>query len=75
MRYNDSVELSMNRIKSPSEHPPEILSSCRNHLESLQNLRYLILLEVNQPSQVKLHLRMMEQHLNNLAGTLLHGQE
>ena len=73
MRYHDSVELFMDRNNQSTAIPPEILGSCRNHLESLQNLRYLILLEVNQPSQVKLHLRMMEQHLNNLASVLLHG--
>lgn len=60
---------------APTQLPAEVLSSCRNHLESLQNLRYLILLEVNQPSQIKLHLRMMEQHLNNLASVLLRDEE
>ncbi len=48
----------------------EALASCRNHLESLQNLRYLVLLEADQPQQIKLHLRMMEWHLDNLGQTL-----
>ena len=60
---------------APTQLSAEVLSSCRNHLESLRNLLYLILLEVNQPSQIKLHLSMMEQHLNNLASVLLHDQE
>jgi hypothetical protein len=48
----------------------ETLQSCRNHLESIQNLRYLILLEAHDPKQVKLHLRMMDWHLQNLSEAL-----
>jgi hypothetical protein len=61
----------------PTSHPlmsqilsTEALQSCRNNLEAIQNLRYLILLEVHDSKQVKLHLRMMDWHIHNLSDTL-----
>ncbi len=66
MRLHDSAEHSTNHGISP-EH----LADCRNHLETLQNLRYLISVEANYPMQVRLRLRMMERHLRNLAEILL----
>jgi hypothetical protein len=48
----------------------EALQSCRNNLEAIQNLRYLILLEAHDSKQVKLHLRMMDWHLNSLSDAL-----
>jgi len=69
MRYEDSTEHHMNL-----EISEERLASCRNHIETLQNLRYLVSLEADQPQQVRLHTRMMEWHLNNLAEDLLHNE-
>jgi hypothetical protein len=56
----------MDRIRTE-----ELLGSCRNHLESLQNLRYLISLDIENPHQVRLHLRRMDWHLRNLSEVLL----
>jgi hypothetical protein len=66
MQHNDSTEQSMNRVRTE-----EFVGSCRNHLESVQNLRYLISLEVDNPQQVRLHLRMMDWHLRNLSEVML----
>jgi len=49
----------------------ELLSSCRNHIESLQNLSYLTLSEAAEPNQVRLHVNMMEWHLRNLTEVLV----
>jgi hypothetical protein len=49
----------------------EALGNCRNHLESVQNLRLLVSLDVYNPKQVMLHLRLMDWHLRNLAEVLL----
>jgi hypothetical protein len=65
MQNHDLTEQLMNRVRTE-----EVLGSCRNHLESLQNLRYLISLDVENPQQVRLHLRMMDWHLRNLSEVL-----
>ncbi len=49
----------------------EALASCRNHIESLQNLSHLTSLEAESPSQVRLNTRMMEWHIRNLAELIL----
>jgi hypothetical protein len=49
----------------------EVLGSCLNHLESLQNLSYLISLDADCPTKVRLNIRMMEWHLYNLSEILL----
>jgi hypothetical protein len=53
----------------------EVLASCRNHIESLQNLSYLTSLEAESPSQVRLNLRMMEWHIRNLAELIIPGPQ
>jgi hypothetical protein len=53
----------------------EVLGICRNHIESLQNLRYMISLDAYDPTQVKLNLRMMEWHLHNLSEALFSPHE
>lgn len=49
----------------------DIIGICRNHIESLQNLRYMASLDSQHPTQVRLHLRMMEWHLHHLWEALL----
>jgi hypothetical protein len=49
----------------------ELLSSCRNHIESLQNLSYLTSIDATEPNQVRLNVKMMEWHLRNLSEVLL----
>jgi hypothetical protein len=73
MPQNDLTELQTD----PASHllmsqvlSRDVLQSCRNHLEALQNLRYLILLEAHDSQKVKLHLRMMDWHLNSLGYAL-----
>jgi hypothetical protein len=51
--------------------PEEVLRNCRNHIETLQNLSYLISLDADHPTQVRLNARMMEWHLYNLSEALL----
>jgi hypothetical protein len=46
------------------------LGSCRNQIESLQNLSYLTSLDADHPTQVRLNIRMMEWHLHNLSEAL-----
>jgi hypothetical protein len=49
----------------------ELLSSCRNHIETLQNLSHLTSLDAADTNQVRLNVRMMEWHLHNLAEVFL----
>jgi hypothetical protein len=49
----------------------ELLSSCRNHIETLQNLSHLISIDAADTIQVRLNVEMMEWHLRNLAEVLL----
>jgi hypothetical protein len=49
----------------------EILRSCRNHIETLQNLGSLTSSDAADPNQVRLNVKMMEWHLRNLAEALL----
>jgi hypothetical protein len=65
MRFHDSAEFFTDRVINI-----ESLASCRNHIESMQNLRYLTVLEADSAQQVKLNMRMMEWHLRNLAEAL-----
>jgi hypothetical protein len=66
MRKKDSnKELQANSVGSK-----DVLAICRNHIESLQNLRYMASQEIDYPTQVKLHLRMIEWHLFNLSEAL-----
>jgi len=66
MRNNDPKEHMTDRVSNQ-----ESLANCRNHLESIQNLRYLTSLEADHPTQVRLHLRMMEWHIQNLTEAML----
>jgi hypothetical protein len=67
MRHHDSPkEQDMDLVRSE-----DVLTSCRNHIESLQNLSYLTVLEADSPTQVRLNIRMMEWHIRNLAEVLL----
>jgi hypothetical protein len=65
MRFHDSAEFLTDRVIKN-----ETLASCKNHIDSIQNLRYLSVLEAESPQQVRLNLRMMEWHLNNLEEAL-----
>jgi hypothetical protein len=56
---------------SDRESTQESLASCRDSLESLQNLRYLISMDNPDPMQQGLYLRMMDTHLNHLSDVLL----
>ena len=49
----------------------ELLKSCRNHIETLQNLSYLTSSDAADPNQVRLNVKMMEWHLLNLTEALL----
>ncbi len=49
----------------------ELLSSCRNHIETLQNLSYLTSIEAADTNQVRLNVKMMEWHLRNLTEVLV----
>jgi hypothetical protein len=49
----------------------ELLSSCRNHIETLQNLSHLTAIDAADTNQVRLNVQMMEWHLHNLAEVLL----
>jgi hypothetical protein len=48
----------------------EVLVSCRNHIESLQNLSYLTSLEAESRTQVRLNVRLIEWHIRNIAELL-----
>jgi hypothetical protein len=66
MQHNNSIEEQFtDRVTSE-----EILGSCRNHIESLQNLSYLISLDADHPTKVRLNIRMMEWHLQHLSEAL-----
>jgi hypothetical protein len=69
MQFYDSPEQSTNH--ATHQLSDEVLKSCRSHLESMQNLRHLVTIDVYSPQQVMLHLRMMDWHLRNLAEILL----
>jgi hypothetical protein len=49
----------------------EILRSCRNHIETLQNLSYLTSSDAADSNQVRLNVKMMEWHLLNLTEALV----
>jgi len=67
MQQRDSIEEQFtDRISDV-----ELLRSCRNHIESLQNLSYLTSLDADHPTQVRLNIRMMEWHRHNLSDALL----
>ncbi len=73
MPENDLTELQTgqtNHILTSQVLSAQALENCRNSLEAIQNLRYLILLEVRDSMQVKLHLRMMDWHMHNLSDAL-----
>jgi hypothetical protein len=65
MRNNDSVEDFTNQVSSE-----ETLRTFRSNIESLQNLSYLTSLDADHPQQVRLNVRMMEWHLQNLSEAL-----
>jgi hypothetical protein len=67
MQQGDSIEEQFTDRMSYVE----LLGSCRNHVESLQNLSYLTSLDADHPTQVRLNIRMMEWHLHNLSDALL----
>jgi hypothetical protein len=49
MQHNDSIEEQFtDRVTSE-----EVLGSCRNHIESLQNLSYLTSLDADYPARVR----------------------
>jgi hypothetical protein len=67
MQHNDRIEeQSSDRVISE-----DLLSSCRNHIETLQNLSHLTSIDAADTNQVRLNLRMMDLHLRNLAEVLL----
>jgi len=67
MRHNARVEEQFaDRVISA-----ELLRSCRNHIETLQNLSYLTSSDAADPNQVRLNVKMMEWHLLNLTEALL----
>lgn len=66
MPHSDSTEEQVTDRMSYAE----ILGSCRNQIESLQNLSYLTSLDADRPTQVRLNIRMMEWHLHNLSEAL-----
>lgn len=67
MRHNVRIEeRSTDRVISE-----ELLSSCRNHIETLQNLSRLTSIDAADTNQVRLNVKMMEWHLRNLAEVLL----
>ena len=72
MQFYDSAEKATNQAaNSAITMTEQVLGDCRNHIESVQNLRHLISLEAYNPKQVMVHLRMMDWHLRNLAEILL----
>ena len=64
--YVSTAEFEANQKRTE-----EVLASCWNHIESLQNLSYLTSLDAESPSQVRLNIRMTDWHLRNLAEMLL----
>jgi len=66
MPYGDSIEEQFTDRMSNAE----VLGSCRNQIESLQNLSYLTSLDADHPTQVRLNIKMMEWHLHNLSEAL-----
>jgi hypothetical protein len=67
MQHNVPIEeQSTDRVISA-----ELLKSCRNHIETLQNLSYLTSSDAADPNQVRLNVKMMEWHLLNLTEALL----
>jgi hypothetical protein len=67
MQHNVRIEeQSTDRVISE-----ELLSSCRNHIETLQNLNHLTSIDAADTNQVRLNVKMMEWHLRNLAEVLL----
>jgi hypothetical protein len=67
MQHNVPIEeQSTDRVISA-----ELLKSCRNHIETLQNLSYLTSSDAADPYQVRLNVKMMEWHLLNLTEALL----
>jgi hypothetical protein len=67
MRYQDPNEEHF----TDRSDTREVLGSCRNDIESLQNLSYLTSLEADSPMQVRLNIKMMEWHLHNLSEALM----
>jgi hypothetical protein len=67
MRHNVRIEEQFtDRVISE-----ELLSSCRNHIETLQNLSHLTSIDAADTIQVRLNVEMMEWHLRNLSEVLL----
>jgi hypothetical protein len=66
MLHGDSIEEQFTDRMSYTE----VLRSCRNQIESLQNLSYITSLDADHPTQVRLNIRMMEWHLHNLSEAL-----
>jgi hypothetical protein len=66
MPHSDAIEEQFTDRMSYAE----VLGSCRNQIESLQNLSYLTSLDADHPTQVRLNIRMMEWHLHNLSEAL-----
>jgi hypothetical protein len=66
MLHGDSIEEQFTDRMSYTE----VLRSCRNQIESLQNLSYITSLDADHPTQVRLNIRMMEWHLPNLSEAL-----
>jgi hypothetical protein len=63
--HNDSVQKPTNQIGSE-----EKLSRCRDHIERMQNIIYLLKFEANRPTQVLLTAKMLEWHVDNLSDVL-----
>jgi hypothetical protein len=64
---NGSIEeLHMNRVLTG-----EVLASCQNHIESLQNLSNIISQDAEYLSPLRLNIEIMEWHIRNLAELIL----
>jgi hypothetical protein len=67
MQHNVRIEeQSTDRVISE-----ELLSSCLNHIETLQNLSHLTSIDAADTNQVRLNVKMMEWHLRNLTEVLV----
>ena len=70
MLYRKPIELLSDRSKTE-----ECLVKCRRHLDSLQNISYLIRLDADHPLQVRHYGRCLDWHLRKLANAILQPPE
>jgi len=65
MRFTDTRELPI-----ASTCSQEVLTVCRSHIESMQNLTYIATLEKLQSLPSRVNLGLMEWHLRRLSEVL-----